>query len=342
MHFECRPCTNPTWTQFIANHPDAAPFHHLAWVQLLSDCYGYRAFALALSGDAGQIIAGLPAVEVRGLGGKTRWVSLPFTDYCPPLVENSAALTALTDVLVNRRNLDRLAAIEVRASLPDQKGLFLHSDAVRHTLGLSPNCDVVHGRFCKMHQRNIRKAEHSGVRIEWGYSLAAVSDFYQLHLKTRQRLGTPIQPFRFFRLMSQRLIENGLGIVLLARQNDKPIAAAIFLTSNGTIIYKYGASDPAYWGYRPNNLLFWTAIKWGCENGYHTFDFGRTDLEDEGLRNFKNGWGAEEKPLVYSVIADGPPRPSSGRVYRWMGAVIRHSPPLVCRVLGELFYKYAA
>jgi hypothetical protein len=47
---------------------------------------------------------------------------------------------------------------------------------------------------------------------------------------------------------------------------------------NGSLIYKYSASDPAYWRLRPNNLLLWRAIQWACENGYHTFDMGRTDL----------------------------------------------------------------
>jgi hypothetical protein len=86
----------------------------------------------------------------------------------------------------------------------------------------------------------------------------------------------------------------------------------------------------------------WTAIKWGCENGYHTFDFGRTDLSDEGLRAFKNGWGTREEPLVYSVITDRPPQPSSGRLKRSMAAVIQRSPTWVCRLIGELFYQYAA
>jgi CelD/BcsL family acetyltransferase involved in cellulose biosynthesis len=292
--------------------------------------------------DGDKIIGGLPFLEVGNRLTGRRWVSLPFTDYCPPLAESEAALTALTEALIERQRREGIRAIEVRAPLPACEGVHARSDAVRHTLDLSLQRDALYARLSKMHQRNIRKAEQSGVEIQWGYSLAASTEFYRLHLKTRRRLGTPVQPLRLFRLLSQRLMQNGLGFVLSARLNNKPIAAALFLTWNGRIIYKYGASDPAFWRYRSNNLLFWTAIKWACENGYRTFDFGRTDLTDEGLRNFKSGWGMREEPLVYSAIAEHTPRPSSGRLKKAMAAVIRRSPTWVCRLIGELFYKYAA
>jgi hypothetical protein len=129
---------------------------------------------------------------------------------------------------------------------------------------------------------------------------------------------------------------------LLAYSGSIPVAGAVFLTWNGTVVYKYGASDPDYWKLRPNHLIFWTAIRWACEHGYRVFDFGRTDLDNQGLRDFKSGWGATERPLVYSLLADRPPKPPSGRLSHALEEVIRRSPPWVCRAVGELLYKYAA
>ena len=159
---------------------------------------------------------------------------------------------------------------------------------------------------------------------------------------TRRRLGVPIQPRRFFRLLAKRFLARDLGFVISAHVDQVPVAAALFLNWNGVLVYKYGASDPRYWEYRPNNLLFHEAIRWGCEHGYHTFDWGRTDLDDQGLREFKCGWGGQEEPLVYSVIVDTPPRLSSGRIKRAMSAIIRRSPSLICQAIGELAYRYAA
>jgi CelD/BcsL family acetyltransferase involved in cellulose biosynthesis len=328
------------WSEFVRSCPDASPFHHPAWIGLLSECYRYRPLVLALTDDAGQITAGLPIMDVSGPLTARRWISLPFTDYCPVLTKGQS-LADVGNALVGVTQSHRLTMFELRAALPKQRCLYTRTAAVRHTLALSLDPSTVYSRFTKMHQRNIRKAERAGVRIEHGRSAADVQTFYRMHLLTRQRLGVPIQPRRFFHLLAHHIVESGLGFVLSAQLNHVPVAAAIFLAWNGVLIYKYGASDPRFWEYRPNNLLFWEAIKWGCENGYGAMDWGRTDLDDSGLRQFKNGWGAEEEPLIYSVIANAPLKRTSNRLKQVMGVVIRRSPLWVCRGIGELFYRYA-
>jgi CelD/BcsL family acetyltransferase involved in cellulose biosynthesis len=109
------------------------------------------------------------------------------------------------------------------------------------------------------------------------------------------------------------------------------------------LTYKYGASDARFWGMRPNHALFWLAIQAACADGYEFFDFGRTDLEDEGLRQFKSGWGGVEEPLEYTTL--GKPAGGPSRMAGATGAaraLLRHSPPWVCRAAGGLLYRYAA
>ena len=77
---------DPRWGDFVTRHPGATPFHHPDWARLVANCYGFRAFALATSDATGAIRTGLPVVEVRHLHSGPKWVSLPYTDYCPPLV----------------------------------------------------------------------------------------------------------------------------------------------------------------------------------------------------------------------------------------------------------------
>jgi CelD/BcsL family acetyltransferase involved in cellulose biosynthesis len=89
--------TDPRWADFVAGQPAATPFHHPDWGTLVADCYGFRAFAVTTSDATGQIQAGLPVIEVRHLHREPKWVSLPFTDYCPPLVsapEDEARLSS--------------------------------------------------------------------------------------------------------------------------------------------------------------------------------------------------------------------------------------------------------
>ena len=48
------------------------------------------------------------------------------------------------------------------------------------------------------------------------------------------------------------------------------------------------------------------AIRWGCEHGMRTLDFGRTHWGQEGLRSFKLAWGAEERELRYRHLGGVP------------------------------------
>jgi lipid II:glycine glycyltransferase (peptidoglycan interpeptide bridge formation enzyme) len=137
------------------------------------------------------------------------------------------------------------------------------------------------------------------------------------------------------------LLSQGFGFLLLAHNDSQLLAGAVFLNFNKTLTYKYSASDPAYWKLRPNNLILWHAICWGCEHGNHIFDWGRTDLDNAGLRDFKLGWGSEEQILNYSILADRPPKVTmDGKAHRLLTHLIQRSPTWVCRILGELLYKH--
>ena len=57
-------------------------------------------------------------------------------------------------------------------------------------------------------------------------------------------------------------------------------------------------------------------IRWACEAGFHTLDFGRTDVDNEGLRSFKRSWGASEVELAYTYLADRTARAARGRALR--------------------------
>lgn len=330
------------WATFVDACEASSPFHLPAWATLLADCYGYRAFALALAGTNGELIEGLPVLEVSLPLRPRRWISLPFTDYCPPLTRSGTVSRDLVFALEEEVRSEGVPTFELHAQL--ESDVFHHdSSSVRHTLSLSSGPDAVFRSFKKSQvQQPIGKALRSGVSVRRADGRADLVDsFYDLHLGTRRRLGVPVQPRRYFELLWERIIDPGLGFLLLAYAADRPVAGAVFLANNGTLVYKYSASDAKAWSLRANNLLIWKAIEWSAENGFDVFDFGLTDSRNEGLRAFKRGWGTEEEPLVYSTIGHRPGTSLS----RWGAALsplIRRSPRWVSRSLGEVFYKYAA
>jgi Acetyltransferase (GNAT) domain len=328
------------WESFISSDIRANVFHHPGWIGTIADCYGYRPSVIAVLDAQRTIRAGLPVMETGSPLTGHRLTSLPFTDHCFPLYDGADSRQQLTDGLVDLLRSPDNPRTELRCELPEGPGIHASHQHVLHTVVLDPNSEAVFSRISSMHRRNVRAAEKKGVRIERGNGPEELEAFYRLHLQTRRRQGVPVQPRRFFSLLGERVLKPGLGFVVLAYKDTQCLAAAVFLHWQNTLTYKYGASTPDSWNLRPNNLLMWSAMRWGCENGYHWFDLGRTDLANSGLRAFKSGWGAMEEPLVYSSSHAGSSSTIVDIAMPLAHSVIRHSPPWVCRVTGELLYKH--
>ncbi len=124
--------------------------------------------------------------------------------------------------------------------------------------------------------------------------------FCRLNMMTRKDHGLPPQPRHFFQHVQERIIsKDTLGFIVLGFYRGAAIAANVYFHFGDQVIYKYGASDKTYQHLRANNLVMWEAIKWACDKGYKAFSFGRTEPENQGLRQFKAGWGAQETLIKY-------------------------------------------
>jgi CelD/BcsL family acetyltransferase involved in cellulose biosynthesis len=338
------PLDDARWRTYASRHPEALAFHRPEWAELLADCYGYRPFVLARLGPDGRIDAGLPVVETTTLK-RRRWVALPFSDSCPPLLETGVEGASFSMALDEARREAGVGSFEIRSSLA-AAGSHAHrlSVAVLHDAKLQRDAVAV---FARLHpsqvQRNIRRAERERVVVRRAETKTDLTrSFFRLQVMTRHRLGMPAQPRKFFEQLWAHMLEPDYGFLLLAYSGREPIAGAVFLDGTTTLTYKYGASDPAFWRLRPNHLLLWNAMRRACEHGYRCFDLGRTDLQDRGLRDFKSGWAASEKPLVYTTLAARAPRHDTGRALAATRALLRRSPEWVCRASGELLYRHAA
>ena len=330
---------DPRWLDFAGSHGEATVFHHPAWSRVLVDAYGYRPSILFQLDRDGAVAAGMPVLEVQRFSPRRHFTSLPFTDYCPPLATSEDALAELTAALLRWQRGSKVHQFVVHGRLSSIAGIQIVPRAVRHLLPLGcTRQDFLQRIKGTQVDRAIKKAQREGVTARISRSEADTDTFYQLHLQTRRRQGVPVQPKRFLRLLWKHVIDQGLGFVVLAHKDGQPVAGAIYLAWNHHLIYKFGASDARFWELRPNNLVMWTAIDWACEHGYRELDFGRSDIDNHGLREFKRRWGALEVPLDYSYLTSAPVRPLPGLGRQVLARIIQSSPPVVCRLTGELLY----
>ena len=332
------PIRDPRWAALAQAAPGGCAFHHPAWLALLEKVYGYPVIACVVLDDQGAFVAGLPMALVGGRVNRARLVSLPFSDAVAPLARDArpSQWHRLSIALHQLERLHRLP-IEVRGELPD--GIRRQPTAMyrQHTLSLAPGYDAVVRAMKPQVPRGERRARREGLLVEIRTDGDALAEFFRLHLHTRRRQGVPTQPRRFI-MAFEDLFAAGLGFIVLVRDGSVPAAAAVFLSANGTLSYKYGASDPRLLAKRPNNLLFMDTIRWACDNGLERLDFGRTEVGHDSLCSFKRSFGAVETSLEYSNLA-GVHVPARRRGHGLAAAVIRRSPPFVGRLAGELLYR---
>ena len=81
---EVDPLVDPSWQQLL-ERVDSSVFHSPAWMTVLAKTYDFEPAALVVLDGPGEPVAGIPFVRVADLIGE-RVVSLPFSDYCDPLV----------------------------------------------------------------------------------------------------------------------------------------------------------------------------------------------------------------------------------------------------------------
>ena len=329
------------WDEAIAVLPGVSFFHGAAWAAALSKTYDYEPVYFTLR-EGNAIRAVLPCMEVRSpLTGK-RGVCLPFTDYCEPLAEDAAQFRELFDAAAAFGRKRDWGYLEIRGGevfLPSEEPSEWHHG---HILDLTPGLEKIMVGLRDSTRRNIRKALKEKIDLAISTSPDALDAFVRLNSMTRRDHGLPPQPKIFFDNLYDHVLSKGTGFVALASFKNEPVAANVYFHSGAEMIYKYGASDRAFQNLRANNLVMWEAVRWGCTNGFKTLCFGRTEPGNEGLLQFKSGWGARERRIQYyrydlqkSAFIKGPPgiSPLFKRLFNKL-------PLPVLEALGSLLYRH--
>ena len=286
------------WDDLVLETRSHSFFHSSFWAKVLAETYHYQPLYFTIRNN-GRINGLLPIMEVNSRWTGDRGISLPFSDSCAPIASGKKVFNLLFDRLLDYARESNWGCIELRGG---ENFLGQVQPSIRfynHILNLNQGEEKILNTFRSSTQRNIKKAVTAGVNIEISDSFDALKRFYRLNCLTRKDHGLPPQPFKFFHNLFDHIISKGLGVIALATINRETIAGAIFGNFGDTAIYKYGASDKNYLHLRPNNLVMWEMIRYYNHRKFKRFDFGRTGIENEGLNQYKNGWGTQKDVICY-------------------------------------------
>ena len=269
------------WNQYVYNSANSTFYHQIGWKNVIEKVYGHEQYYL-LAEEADVIKGILPLFKIGN-----KFVSLPFAPY--------------GGVCSDDENIKQQLLLKAKEITVQKKGRYLEIRDLENTypdlvvrddkyytfhIPLETDEKKVWNLTSKGERRGTKKAINHGLKVYMGPEY--LDEFYNLYSIRNRQLGSPIHSYIFFKQIIEEF-PNKITIQIV-KFKDKCIGTKFLFFYKDTIISGWAASDTRYRHYNPNNLLTWEIIKYGCENNYTTFDFGRSEKES-GTFEFKRKWG---------------------------------------------------
>lgn len=161
---------------------------------------------------------------------------------------------------------------------------------------ISGSEDAIFGGFSSACRRAVRRGEKLGLTVEEAGPDGFAEEYYaQLEDVFAKQGLRPTYDVERVRALIRNL--HPAGRVLLVRARDpegEPIATGIFPGLASTMFFWGGASFRSGQQFRPNEAIFWFALRHWRERGVTTFDLG-------GGGDYKRKYGGHEVTLPHVV-----------------------------------------
>ncbi|HUX02409.1 MAG TPA: GNAT family N-acetyltransferase [Phycisphaerae bacterium] len=186
--------------------------------------------------------------------------------------------------------------------------------------------------FKRRVRHDVRVAMGRGVVVRDAVGEEDRDTIFRMYCRTMARNRTYIVwPKNLIEEVWRLLVEPGRGEMMISWHDGEPLAAMITFYGGRRCFAFLGASTGAKRNLRPNDILFWEAMKRAVARGCEDFDFMMSSCDDKALIAFKDKWGAERRPflffekdlshlrcLAWNVAFRAARTPPGGAVLRWL------------------------
>lgn len=295
------PLADSRWRE-LAARPGAGLFTSHAWIAAVCATYGFVPEARIAVDASGAAVGGFVWVRVDDARG-SRLLSLPFCDRADPLVPDLSTWNAVSEAVLSNAVMSgnlplTLRCLDDSPAVADER-LRVVGEAAWHGTPVDGDLDDLRGRIAPQARRNLATAARSGVKVDVRDDLDAVRAMHRLHVRLRKaKYRLLAQPVAFFEQIWSEFAPHGGCVTLLARVDSHVIAGAIFLEWAGVLYYKFGASAAEHLRLRPNDAIYWAAIRYATERRLRLVDWGLSDRDQPGLVAYKRKWASDERSLL--------------------------------------------
>ena len=307
------------WDAYISNNPCGNAYQKSFWGQAIRETYGhttYNLMAVKAGPDARvqsgkEVVVGvLPLVHIKHLLFGNKLFSMPYADLGGLTADTQKVEQLLLENALGIAHQQNIPFVELRQPFPlselsqQAHGTFIcyaeRSNKVRLLLELPDSSEQLMNSFKSKLRSQIRRPLKDGLYVKAG-GLELLDDFYPVFAENMRDLGSPVHAKAFI----ENIVEaaSGLARLFIVYQGKKPLACSLILGCGSTLANPWASSLRKFSALSPNMLLYLAMLEYGCDNGYKTFDFGRS-TPGEGTYKFKKQWGSVEIPLNWYVYSN--------------------------------------
>jgi FemAB-related protein (PEP-CTERM system-associated) len=287
------------WDRFVRDAPGGTFFHQLGWRWLVERVFGHPAhYLLARRGANVSDIAGvLPLFEMKSLLFGHSLVSIPFAiggGVASSDPEAAAALLRRGTELAERLGVDYL---ELRSETPAANDLPTKDLYVTFRADLAEGEEAWQQRMDRKRRQMMNYVAKDKAGFSWSVAgLEELPLFYRMFSESMRHHGTPVYP----RLFLEQILDRfpGQTNLFFVHHQGRPVAGVLNLLFRDVIMPFYAGADRSVRPRGVDDYMYLSILRWGRENGFRTFDFGRSK-RGTGAYEFKSRWGMTEVPLAY-------------------------------------------
>ena len=290
-----QPGDKARWDAFVLTCPDATFFHRAGWQAVIEQAFGHKTWFLYAE-SAGQIVGVLPLAQIKSFLFGHSLSSLPFCVYGGIAAVSDAAREALS------REAQQLAA-QLKVGHLEYRNVHLqpqtHDWATKDlyvTFRKEIDADEEQNMLAipRKQRAMVRKGIKAGLQSEIDQD---VERFFCAYATSVHRLGTPVFPKKYFRLLKQTFGSD--CEVLTITRDGRTVSSVMSFYFRDEVLPYYGGGTGEAREVAGNDFMYWELMRRACEKRYRIFDFGRSKV-GTGAFDFKKNWGFEPQPLHYA------------------------------------------
>ncbi|MCL4493072.1 MAG: FemAB family PEP-CTERM system-associated protein [Nitrospirae bacterium] len=327
------------WDRYVVES-DASNYHRVGWKNVIERGFGHKAYYLMSEDKSGAINGILPLAHLKSVLFGNFMISLPYFNYGGICADNEEVGNQLLEEAVHIAKREHVEHIELRHTSLINSRLPVKTAKVSMRLEMRGDVKGLWGSFTSKLRSQIRRPIKEGMYTQFGRE-DELDSFYRAFSLNMRDLGTPVYSKEFFRNILREFPDT-TRICTVYTRSGQPAASGFLAGFKTMLEIPWASSLKAYNRHSPNMLLYWASLKFACESGYRTFDFGRS-TPGEGTCKFKEQWGARPVQLYwhYWLRSKGmlPELNPKNPKYRMAIVIWRKLPVRLTKLIGPFIVK---